>query len=298
MSQAVLTAVCRRDATAGAAWAREYGVAFHPTPAALVGDPAVDAVLVVTPTQAHAGAAELAFAAHKPVLIEKPLAPTAEAARAIACGAEQAGVPCMVAQTLRREPVFARLRERIVAQSAKPRVNYQLLMDSTGESLRGSRASDGAASRLIEIGVHVLDWLASLPGVDSGSLCCVTDAPPPHETRVHALLESHGVTAQIEIGHHPGTRYERVTVQVGEELWCAERFRRALWRWCADGFTTPIELPEVSTIALILKEFASCVQAGAAVPIPAREGVRGLVLAEAALASAASGAAPVRFQLS
>lgn len=47
------------------------------SPAALIGDPAVDAVLVASPDSTHAALAIACLDAGKPVLCEKPLAPTA-----------------------------------------------------------------------------------------------------------------------------------------------------------------------------------------------------------------------------
>src|SRR5690606_916486 len=47
------------------------------SPAALIGDPAVDAVLVASPDSTHAALAIACLDAGKSVLCEKPLAPTA-----------------------------------------------------------------------------------------------------------------------------------------------------------------------------------------------------------------------------
>lgn len=71
---------------------------------ALVARSDIDVVYVATHPQHHRAHAELAIAAGKHVLIEKPLAPTAEDAAAIAVAAKAAGVLVMEAMWTRYLP--------------------------------------------------------------------------------------------------------------------------------------------------------------------------------------------------
>ncbi|NNF44883.1 MAG: Gfo/Idh/MocA family oxidoreductase, partial [Phycisphaerales bacterium] len=66
----------------------------------------VDAVTIATPTIAHRAAAEKALAAKVACLIEKPLAPDAASARAIADAADAAGVVLQVGHVVRYDPVM------------------------------------------------------------------------------------------------------------------------------------------------------------------------------------------------
>ena len=67
--------------------------------------PGVQAVYIATPPSLHEVQAQLAFAAGRAVLIEKPIAPDAETARRIAEAAASAGVFCMEALWTRFLPM-------------------------------------------------------------------------------------------------------------------------------------------------------------------------------------------------
>jgi myo-inositol 2-dehydrogenase/D-chiro-inositol 1-dehydrogenase len=91
----------------GVEWSTDYGK--------LLGDPGVDAVVVVTPTPLHAGMIEAAAAAGKHVFCEKPIsldpARTLEAAGA----AGAAGVKLQVGFHRRFDPDYRIARQKIVA---------------------------------------------------------------------------------------------------------------------------------------------------------------------------------------
>jgi predicted dehydrogenase len=69
-----------------------------------------DAVLVVTPPRTHLDVARIAFAAGKPVLMEKPLAATMDDAKALVELAEQTGNLLIVSQNYRYRPPMVAVR--------------------------------------------------------------------------------------------------------------------------------------------------------------------------------------------
>ena len=71
-----LVAVARRNEADGRSFAVRHGLRYHRTYQELIGDPAVEAVIVVTPPSLTPAICLDAVAAKKPVLIEKPLACT------------------------------------------------------------------------------------------------------------------------------------------------------------------------------------------------------------------------------
>ena len=88
-----LTAVADVDRAAVDTVTREYDVARGSTnPADIVGDPGVDAVVVVTPTSTHRAVVEAAAAAGKAIFCEKPLSISLDEAEAVRRDVERARV--------------------------------------------------------------------------------------------------------------------------------------------------------------------------------------------------------------
>ncbi len=86
-----LAAVADPDAAAREE-ARVLGATGHPTIAALVADPEVEAIYVATPNHLHREGVEAAARAGKAILCEKPMAATLVDAQAIAVACREAGV--------------------------------------------------------------------------------------------------------------------------------------------------------------------------------------------------------------
>jgi len=75
--------------------------------------PGVDVVYIATPHQLHAAQAQVAFAAKKHVLVEKPMALTAQDCHAMVDGARQAGVTLIVGHSHSFDLPVLRTRELI-----------------------------------------------------------------------------------------------------------------------------------------------------------------------------------------
>ena len=83
----------------------------------LVADPAVEAIVIASPPSTHRAIAEAALALGKPVLCEKPLAPSLACARAMVERAEAAGAATMTGFNYPRTPATQEAR-RLVAEGA------------------------------------------------------------------------------------------------------------------------------------------------------------------------------------
>ncbi len=114
--EVVLHTVADRSEALGAAAAGRLGFR-HGTGdwRSLVADPAIDVVDVTTPNALHKEMALAAIAAGKHVYCEKPLAPLAADARAMADAAEAAGVRTQVGFNYLCNPMLGLAREMIAA---------------------------------------------------------------------------------------------------------------------------------------------------------------------------------------
>lgn len=107
-----LLSVCDPDATRRDEVSRQYPGTLVTGDAAAALDGA-EAVIVASPAATHVEVAELAIERGLPVLIEKPLALSGDAARRIADAARVNDVPVLVGHLLLFHPAIERLREMI-----------------------------------------------------------------------------------------------------------------------------------------------------------------------------------------
>ena len=131
---------------------------------ALVARPDVDVVYVATHPQHHRAHAELAIAAGKHVLIEKPLAPTAEDAQAIADAAAAAGVLVMEAMWTRYLPQTDVIRQ-IVSEGILGDIT--LVQSDFGQALHHiPRLVDPiAGGGLLDLGIYNFAFTSLVLGV-------------------------------------------------------------------------------------------------------------------------------------
>src|SRR5690606_26229595 len=162
--------VYRRDAEKRRVFAANYGFAQAESLEALIADPAVEALLVLTPPNAREEIVTAAARAGKHILMEKPAERTTEAAERIVRSCEEAGVRLgIVFQHRFREGSLA-LKEmladnrlgriaavHLVVPWWRPQEGYY---DQPG---RGTLERDGGGV-LISQAIHSLDLMLSLAG--------------------------------------------------------------------------------------------------------------------------------------
>ena len=113
---AEIVAIASRDQAKADAWAAEFSIpTAYDSYDALLADPAVDAVLITLPNSLHAPWTIKAARAGKHILCEKPLATTAQEARAMIAAAGEAGVVLMEGFWIRFHPQLPFIRETIAA---------------------------------------------------------------------------------------------------------------------------------------------------------------------------------------
>jgi predicted dehydrogenase len=184
-----------------------------------IGDPAVDAVLVLTPANAHLPVAEVAFAAGKHVLCEKPLEASLERAERLIAAGHRADRRLGICLQHRFRAGSRRLHE-LLTQGALGTVQAATLMvpwwrpqayyDEPG---RGMKARDGGGV-LITQAIHALDLFRWLVGVAS------VEAAQVRTTALHRMETEGYASALVRLGNGaPGTIIATVAAYPGSPEW-------------------------------------------------------------------------------
>lgn len=152
-----------------AAFAKAHGLPTTGTIEAIFGDPRVDAVLVLTPPNTHLEIVQMAAAAGKHVLLEKPLEISVERAEQLVAVAEAAGITLGIVLQNRFRPAAQKLKTiigegrlgQLVHVSA--RTSYWRPQSYYDEPGRGTLARDGGGVLLTQA-IHNLDLMISFVG--------------------------------------------------------------------------------------------------------------------------------------
>lgn len=164
------------------AFSAKWGLPVTGDLADLFDNPAVDAVLVLTPPNSHLELVERAARSGKHVLLEKPLDVSLERAEALVEAAEAAGVRLGVVLQHRFRPISlafgeilreGRLGEIVGASARLFNWRPQSYYDQPG---RGTKARDGGGVLLTQ-GIHTLDLLISLTGLPVEVTAYATTTP-------------------------------------------------------------------------------------------------------------------------
>lgn len=105
-----LTAIADPSLAIRAEFGAMEGVATYPDLDAMLGDTALDAVCIATPTPLHAGQARAAFAAGKHVLLEKPMATCIADGQSLIEASARAGKVLLVGHSHSYDAPIARMR--------------------------------------------------------------------------------------------------------------------------------------------------------------------------------------------
>ncbi len=188
---------------------QQFGDAFpgarrHGSYAALVEDPAVDIVYVATTNQLHREHSQLALAARKAVLCEKPFTLDAAEARAVITQARQAGVFCMEAMWTRFLPLMRALPELLASadlgEVRMVRADFGQRMPYAPDSRLFDPALGGGA--LLDLGIYPLSLAFYLLG-------------RPGAVASEAVLAPTGVDAQsAAVLQYPGGRLALIACSI------------------------------------------------------------------------------------
>jgi myo-inositol 2-dehydrogenase / D-chiro-inositol 1-dehydrogenase len=245
------------DAVVGAAEriAAQAGVpTVHADPFDVVRDPAVAAVVVASDDATHEGFVLACLEAGKPVLCEKPLAPTAEACRRIA--AADTGRRLVQVGFMRRyDPGYVEMKRRLAAGE----VGAPLLMHCVHRNPEAHPSADRSERLIVSSAVHEIDIARWLLGEEIVRATVFTPAPTRHarhgirDPQVVLLETAGGRLVDVEVFVNARYGYEIRCELVGEtgtlelprrvDPGFEERFAAAyaaeLRAWCAGAADGP-----------------------------------------------------------
>ncbi|ETX27783.1 NAD-dependent epimerase/dehydratase family protein [Roseivivax isoporae] len=203
-----VAAVCDTHRGAAEALARAYGVPAHEDVEALIASGSCDAVHVLTPPGSHAALAIRCLEAGLDVLVEKPVATSAEETRAIAEAARAAGRRFAPGHNFLGLPSWERLT-RHVAAGALGRVSgmeivWALPLAPLRSGPYGLWLMREARNLLLEIGPHPMAFAVDLFGAPEihATLLSKPVALPGGDTRpqgVRILATAGGVDITLTI---------------------------------------------------------------------------------------------------
>ena len=182
-----------------------------PDPVAMIHDDAVDAVVVASADATHGALVRECLALRKPVLCEKPLAPTAQEARTVVDAERDvvgAGVPLVSVGFMRRfDPGYAEMRDRLRSGV----VGTPVLAHCISRGVAAPHATSELS--LSGSAVHELDvvpWLLGAPitAVSWHAPRSVTAAERLQDPQMLLLHTADGALTTLEVFLNAGYGYD------------------------------------------------------------------------------------------
>ena len=295
---ATLVAVSRRDVAEGRRQASRLGCPYHRDWRELVADPAVEAVCLVTPPGLHLQVARAVARAGKPLLIEKPLATTTQAARAICKAFQRADQALMVAHTLRYIPAIRTLRARINSIGPVRSIHGAMRQEPLPQTWKRDSALAGGGC-LLQIGVHLFDTIRYITGEEVSRVWCQTqrvrNAALEDVASAVLTLRGSGALCTIEASKVSGGRTGVVTVVGDRGQLVADFIQGTLLKVVGRAARSLSVGGPRHTLEAVLEDFARIVRRRSPPPITGRDGLQAVRIAEACIRSAAEGR-PIRLR--
>ena len=280
-------------------WLGGQGIPATADVADAVGWPGVEAVYVATPNHAHRAAVEVAAAAGKAVLCEKPLAATRADAEALvgACRGVIAG-----AAFDQRYHAAHRQLARLIGQGrlgviTQARIHYACWVapDWAADNWRAdpTRAGGGAALDLAPHGIDLLEMLLGEPWAELHALTQRRIHPYPVDDGAVLMGRlASGTLATLQVAYNCPETYPRRTLELigtAAHAVCVDTMGQTpggtlTLTDAPTGHATAIPLDDdVSPFMRQVEAFAACVGAGRPYPFGLADDLRKYRLLDAAL---------------
>ncbi|MEV6669026.1 bi-domain-containing oxidoreductase [Streptomyces sp. NPDC051162] len=289
-----LSAVVTTTALSAANAQRKFGFARATSDLdAVLGDPSVDAVFVVTRHSSHAELTRRALLAGKTVFVEKPLALTEDELTGVLAAVEESGNDrIQVGFNRRFAPLLQEARKRFGARTGPASVRYLV---NAGRLEHGSwylrQGSEG--SRFAGEGGHFIDTVSWLLGADPVSVYAVATSGNNEDLQI-VLRYPDGSTATISYvtTGAPGFPKETLDLVADGKVLKLDDFVRASVhgpeRWVSSRLPKARDKGQNAELAAFVK----AVRTGGPMPVPL-ESLVATTAATLAVRTGLAGGAPV-----
>jgi predicted dehydrogenase len=279
-----------------AAFAARHGLALTADYAAVLADPAIDAVVITTPHSLHAGQCIAAAAAGKHILCEKPFALDLAEAHAAFAAADRAGIVCVVGFQRRLLDAYVELGRRLAAGAIGTVYHVEANQSAPGGLHFGAdswrtRPGEFRGGAMGGHGIHVIDAMIGLFGEISG----LTATARRHVLDI-AVDDTTFVTLDFANGMtgYMGTLLATAVVHrfqvFGTGGWMEIRdFGRFELR-PIDGPADVVEFDPAGVERAELEAFADAIESRGAFPVSRAEALHGQAVFDAIARSIESGA--------
>jgi predicted dehydrogenase len=175
-----LAGLWNRTPARAAERAAEFGCKTYSSAEALVSDPEVDAVSVLTNLETHLHYASMAIQAGKHVLVEKPAGNSVEEIQRMKAAADKAGVLCVPVHNYVYEPGINRARDLLVQRKLGDLVSLYVLYNIHHPEKVAGRYP-GVIRQILTHHAYVTLYLAGEPQSLSALKSTVNDGTVPQE---------------------------------------------------------------------------------------------------------------------
>lgn len=271
-----LTAAWRRDTATGARQCEALSCRFEPDLDRLIESDEVDAFCLVVPAGEHCRIACKIAERRRPLLLEKPLARTLEEARTIVEAFERAGVPLVIAQTLRFDPLTRALRDRSSRFGRLTGFGFEQRLENRGLSWEDEpRISGGGV--LIQTAIHTVDALRVVTGRELEVVTATLGRVHYRYNEDVGLLHLRAgdVLGDLRVSKIGESRHMRFGLYFEDGGLEADYIERTLYE-TRGRERTRIEVPDEPTVPALLAAFVAHLRGEAGNPVPPRDALESL----------------------
>lgn len=255
---------------------RVPGVQRSSTLPRLLADPRIRAVLIASPSDQHAAHAQLALAAGRHVFVEKPLAHSIDAARALCEEAARRDLRLMVGHILRYDLAVEKLR------SAQRDGTLGRIASLSLVRLRQRASAEDPWWSLAPHDLSLIEYVLDSP-VEAVA-CRHREKVVLAEVRTRS-----GTRVTIEVGFGDRSQSQaRLSGELGQAVY--DPALGGLWLDVSGG-PRQVSVPDVEPLHLEIQHFVECIRSGATPLTDGWEGLRVVRALEAGDRSRGSGGA-------